>query len=42
MDKSTSKNRRMRKSVAVPAAALAVVLAGGAAYAATHNGWGTP
>lgn len=40
MDKTTSKNRLMRKSVAVPAAALAVVMASGAAYAATHDGWG--
>ncbi|MFC0458421.1 bifunctional YncE family protein/alkaline phosphatase family protein [Arthrobacter liuii] len=40
MGKKTVKNMRMRKSVAVPAAALAVVMAGGAAYAATQGGWG--
>lgn len=40
MSENNSKNRRMRKNVAVPAAALAVVMAGGAAYAATQTGWG--
>lgn len=37
MGKTTSKNRRLRKSIAVPAAALAVVMAGGAAYGATNG-----
>src|ERR1700694_1671262 len=32
--------KRLRKSVAIPAAALALVMAGGAAYAAVDSGWG--
>jgi YVTN family beta-propeller protein len=39
MGKNTNK-KRLRKGVALPAAALAVVMAGGAAYAAVQNGWG--
>jgi YVTN family beta-propeller protein len=32
--------KRLRKSVAIPAAVLALVMAGGAAYAAVDTGWG--